>query len=696
MHRVAEGAVSGKERLSFCVEARTIGSSARAGRLITYHNQVETPVFMPVGTQATVRGVLPDELEAIGAKVLLANTYHLLLRPGPELFKRLGSIHKFMQWPGAVLTDSGGFQIFSLPCARQMCDEGAWFRSYVDGRKILLSPESSIAMQIAIGSDIMMALDECVASTCDLATARRAMELTHRWAERSLAAAREARGALFAIVQGACFADLRKESAAFLTSLPFNGFAVGGLAVGESRSEREDLTELTTEHLPADRPRYLMGVGTPVDILEAVHRGIDMFDCILPTAMAQHGLAYTSDGQLRLRRSVYKFEDRPLDAYCACSTCRRYARAYLHHLIKTDEPLGKQLLSNHNLHFYMQLMGQIRRHILDDSFLAFYRFMREKLVMVDEENPVKAPKLGRRRVRRATVLGGYALHESEKGFASVRHEASGEVIHSVNHPDQEAHQLYVEQSALVERLTDPSGLAPFAKGRPLVLWDVGLGAAHNAMAAIRACDFAAGQGRTLIRPLEIVSFERDLDPLRLALRHPSRFVHVRHQAPSRLLSEGVYTSADGLISWRLWNGDFRETIYEAPLPEIVFYDPFSPKVNPELWSGAFFIRLGQIFGAHAVELFSYSNSSAVRAAMLAAGFFVAKGAATGPKTDTSIALSAAAASGYGARYPLLGGEWLLRWERSHARYPWDLEDHARADFDQRIRGHAQFSGKSQP
>ena len=678
--------MNSKGRLTFRVEAKADGSSARAGQLTTNHNQVDTPVFMPVGTQATVRGVLVDELKTIGAKVLLANTYHLLLRPGPELFRRLGSIHKFMNWPGSVLTDSGGFQIFSLPGAREMREEGAWFRSYVDGAKILLSPETSIATQMTIGSDIMMALDECVPSTCDHATALRAMGLTHRWAERSLAAAREADGALFAIVQGACFEDLRRESAQFLSSLPFEGFAVGGLAVGEGRSEREDFTELVAAQLPAERPRYLMGVGTPVDILEAVHRGIDMFDCILPTAMAQHGLAYTMVGQLRMRRGVYKFEDRPLDASCLCSTCRSYSRAYLHHLIKTDEPLGKQLLSNHNLYFYMQLMSQMREHIRAGTFVSYYRDMREKLVMLDEENPIKSPKIGRRQKRRAVTLGEYGLHDNAQGFTSVRHETSGEVIHSVNHPDEEARTLYVNQSMLQERLVS------CAEGgnQPLVLWDVGLGAAHNAMAAIRAFEQLAEEGKNPCKPLHIVSFERDLDPLRLALRHASRFVHLRHAAPGRLLRDGSFTSADAMISWHLIPGDFRQAMREAPLPDIIFYDPFSLKVNPEMWSLALLSELGLALRDHAVEIYSYTNATAVRSALLAAGFFVAQGVATGPKSDTSIAMTLAATRGYGRRHKLLGQEWLLRWERSHARYPADLADQVKGEFDMRIRGHVQF------
>src|SRR4051812_38916370 len=285
-------------RLNFQIDAEADGTKARAATFHTLHNEVKSPLFMPVGTQATVKGQLTQALEDAGSQILLANTYHLLLRPGPEVFRRLGGIHGFMSWKNSVLTDSGGFQIFSLPHSREMTEQGATFRSYLDGRAIQLSPELSIETQKAIGSDIMMVLDQCIPSTGDEATAREALGITHRWAARSLAARGDSTQALFAIVQGALYPDLRRESAATLTEMPFDGFAIGGLAVGEGRSEREDTCELTAQLLPQDRPRYLMGVGTPLDILEAVHRGVDMFDCIIPTQVAQRGGAFTSRGFL--------------------------------------------------------------------------------------------------------------------------------------------------------------------------------------------------------------------------------------------------------------------------------------------------------------------------------------------------------------------------------------------------------------
>ncbi len=302
------------DRLNFHIEAHASGSRARAATFQTLHNVVQTPLFMPVGIQATVKAQLPQPLEAVGAQILLANTYHLLLRPGAEVFRRFGGIHRFMHWPKSVLPDSGGFQIFSLPHSRSTTEAGAVFQSYVDGRTILLSPERSIETQQAIGSDIMMALDQCVPSTVDEATARAALGVTYRWAARSLATrGDDSPHALFAIIQGALFPELRRESAGSLREMPFDGFAIGGLAVGEDRSQREEVCEYTTDLMPVDRPRYLMGVGTPLDILEAVHHGVDMFDCIIPTQVAKRGGAFTSRGYLQLRRGVYKFSEERVD-----------------------------------------------------------------------------------------------------------------------------------------------------------------------------------------------------------------------------------------------------------------------------------------------------------------------------------------------------------------------------------------------
>lgn len=379
-------------RLDFRVEAEAPGSQARAARLTTLHGEIETPIFMPVGTQATVKCLTVDRLKDVGSRMLLANTYHLMLRPGPEVFAKFGGIHRFMNWDGPVLTDSGGFQIFSLPHSRNISEAGAKFQSYVDGRMHLLSPETSIAVQKAIGSDVMMVLDQCIPSTAPREEAIRAMELTHRWAKRSFDARGDSPQSMFGIVQGACFEDLRKRSVEALGEIPFDGYAIGGLAVGETKTQREDFTEITTRLLPRELPRYLMGVGTPLDILEAVHRGVDMFDCILPSALAKRGTAFVSRGKMQLRRSAYKFSEEALDPACACETCSNYSRAYLHHLTKTDEVLGWKLLSIHNLVFYHRMMAEIRAAIFDGTFAAYRIARREAWAMTDEDTPVRAKR----------------------------------------------------------------------------------------------------------------------------------------------------------------------------------------------------------------------------------------------------------------------------------------------------------------
>ncbi len=366
--------------LPFSVQQVDPQSRARRGTLVTPHGTIETPVFMPVGTRATVTGLDPTDVTALGAQIILANTYHLMLRPGPELFQRVGGIHNFMRWHGPVLTDSGGYQIFSLSADRTISEKGARFRSYVDQRMHLLSPERSIEIQTAIGSDIMMVLDECVDSTSDEATTRAAMERTHRWALRSLAARTNPQQALFAIVQGGVVPELRRESAAFLTQHAFDGFALGGLAVGDTRSQREDITHFAAELLPAERPRYLMGVGTPPDLLYAMLAGIDMFDCVLPTHLGWQGTGFTSTGRVRITRGPNTRADIPLDANCDCGTCTRFSRAYLHHLFKCSEPLGPRLLSIHNLHHYQVLTREARPAIEAGNFA---QYAKHKLDAID-------------------------------------------------------------------------------------------------------------------------------------------------------------------------------------------------------------------------------------------------------------------------------------------------------------------------
>jgi queuine tRNA-ribosyltransferase len=350
-------------------------------------------MFMPVATHAAFRHLGTEEVWDTGARILLANTYHLMLRPGIEVFRKFGGIHPFMQWEGAVLTDSGGFQIFSMPEDRIITEQGAQFRSFHDNSRQLLSPESSIAMQQAINSEIMMVLDVCIDSRTDEAGTREAMERTHRWAVRSLEAkAQHDTGqALFGIVQGGVFPNLRDESSAFLTKLPFDGFAIGGLAVGETKAERETMTARATESLPQDKPRYLMGVGTPTDLIEAVLRGVDMFDCIIPTKMAQQGYAYTFGGLVRASRSVFRLSDEPLDAQCDCYVCKRYTRGYLQHLMRGKHHLGSRMLSIHNVRHFQLLMGRLREAILKGSYAQMYRELRAAIAAPRDQGGEVSP-----------------------------------------------------------------------------------------------------------------------------------------------------------------------------------------------------------------------------------------------------------------------------------------------------------------
>lgn len=672
--------MSHASRASFTIERAAEGSRARAGLLTTARRVIETPIFMPVATCGAFRSQHSAVIEALGFQVILSNTYHLLLRPGPEVLSAAGGLHNFMKWQGGILTDSGGFQIFSLPRSLKMSEEGAVFRSYVTGQQIMLSPEHSITMQRVINSDIMMVLDECVPSTSEQSRVREALERTRRWAIRSKAARGDSDQAMFGIVQGACFPALRKESAAQIVDIGFDGYALGGLAVGESKAEREDTTELTAELLPLTQPRYLMGVGTPIDILEAVHRGVDMFDCILPAAFGQQGVVFTSRGKIDIRRGAYRLSQEPLDPDCRCEACRCYTRSYLHHLIRAEEFSGRALLGAHNLTFYRTLMRTLRGAILDGSFGQRYRSLREELERNDIDNPTTPPV---RKRPRSTRRGAYEIVERE-GCYAVRHTQSGEVMHSVVAPELEARTLYVEQSDLVGRATATAEVgAPI----PLIVWDVGLGAAHNAMAALSALE----QCQAPRAPVTIISFENDLDSLQLVLAHPQFFTHIRHAAPHALLKEGEWRSRDGLIRWILHEGDFQSTWRAAPRPDIVFYDPFSYKTNASLWISRCFEPLFAAWRGHDVSLFTYSASTAVRSALLATGFFVAKGAGSGPKEETTIALTPA--SKQIVCHTLLDRDWLGRWERSDAHVPPELaQDTAEARaFESRIREHPQFS-----
>ncbi len=343
---------------------------ARAGLLHTPHGTLTTPLFAPVGTQATVKALTPDQLEALGATLVLANTYHLYLRPGEERVAAVGGLHRFMAWPHPLLTDSGGFQVFSLAAARQVDDDGVTFRSHLDGSLHRFTPERSIAIQQALGADIIMAFDECP-PPLDRSASEQAMRRTHAWAERSLRAKTRGDQALFGIVQGGAFLDLREQSARFLASLGFPGIAIGGLSVGEPKEQTLAVLDLLADLLPPDRPRYLMGVGSPEDLVEAVLRGIDLFDCVLPTRMARNHAALTRRGRMNLRARIYADDPRPLDPDCTCYTCRTFTRTYLRHLCTAGEMLAATLLSIHNLTTLIRLASDLRQAILEGRVQAF-------------------------------------------------------------------------------------------------------------------------------------------------------------------------------------------------------------------------------------------------------------------------------------------------------------------------------------
>jgi len=392
--------------IEFHVEARS--GAARTGRLITPHGEIETPVFMPVGTVASVKGVPQDILEELGVQILLGNTYHLYLRPGVETVRQLGGLHGFMAWPRAILTDSGGFQVFSLNELRKVNEEGVTFRSHLDGSSHFFSPESAIAAQIGLGADIIMAFDECTEYPADRARTRASMELTLRWAERSKKYFDEHKHevpwrevssfqfpvssaantgnwkletgnstqTLFGIVQGGMDLELRKESAERTIEIGFPGYAIGGLSVGEPRERTREVVEATLQHLPADKPRYLMGVGTPEEIAEYASLGVDMMDCVLPTRAARHGLLFTSEGKVSIKQARYTRDTGPLDPNCGCRVCRRYSRAYLRHLYASNEVLAQVLNTLHNLSFYLDTMRRVRHSIRlgeESGFLSSVR-----------------------------------------------------------------------------------------------------------------------------------------------------------------------------------------------------------------------------------------------------------------------------------------------------------------------------------
>ena len=423
-----------------------------------------------------------------------------------------------------------------------------------------------------------------------------------------------------------------------------------------------------------------MGVGTPIDLLEAVDRGVDMFDCSLPSALAKQGVAFTSSGRLSLYRSVYKFAEEAVDPQCPCPTCAGYSRAYLHHLAKTREPLGWQLLTRHNLRFYHDLMATMRRQILADSFAAYRDAQRPLLARGDDAHPPVAPRPRRRR-HDLGALDRFAVQVSPHGYASILDRPSGEIMHAGLDPATEARALYVEQAGLAGRLRA-------ATATPLVVWDVGLGAAHNAMAVVQCVESLTTE---VGRPLRLVSFERDVAALRLALRHPAQFPYLQCAAPNHLLRFGAWRSDVASLEWTLLEGDCLTRLAEAPAPDCIFYDPFSVETDVALWTLEAFERVFAACADRDTELLTYSASTAVRAAMIAAGFVVAGGVATGSHHETTLAMTPAAALQAAARQRrVLDAAWLERWRGSDVRFPSDVPVAGQRAFSARIEAAPQF------
>lgn len=358
---------------SFTIEAECPGSWARAGVVETPHGAIPTPIFMPVGTQATVKSVSPEELHAAGAAIILANTYHLMLRPGSSLISEFGGLHNFMSWDGPILTDSGGFQVFSLGHLRKLSEEGAAFKSHLDGSAHLLTPESVMRIEYELGADIILPLDICAPYPCTPKEAREAMERTHRWAERALVAKEQynPQQTLFGIVQGAFEPELRRQSARFIGSLPFPGLSIGGLSVGEPKELMWEMLHFTTPELPREKPRHLLGVGSPEDLVMGVGLGMDMFDCVLPTRVARHGGLFTRSGRISIKGARYRTARGPIEQDCDCYTCRNYSAAYVHHLARTEEQLYYRLGSIHNIRFMLRLAAELRASIIEGTYLAY-------------------------------------------------------------------------------------------------------------------------------------------------------------------------------------------------------------------------------------------------------------------------------------------------------------------------------------
>lgn len=367
-----------KSHFAFDLVHQDATSNARCGKIVTPHGEMNTPIFMPVGTQGTVKGLLPETVSDLGAEIILGNTYHLYLRPGHDLIRKFGGLHQFMNWPKPILTDSGGFQVYSLDALRKISEEGVAFQSHVDGSRHFISPEFAIEIQEALGADIMMCFDECTPYPADFDYARNSLELTNRWARRCRNARKNDHQALFGIVQGGIYHELRRKGVDEITSIGFDGYALGGLSVGEPKNLMLEIVEATASLLPMEQPRYLMGVGTPEDIVDCVFHGIDMFDCVLPTRNGRNGMLFTNSGKVVIKHARYRNDESPVDSTCDCYTCRNYSRAYLRHLFIAKEILGVILNTIHNVRYFLRLMERVREAICNDAFASFRKQFKQE------------------------------------------------------------------------------------------------------------------------------------------------------------------------------------------------------------------------------------------------------------------------------------------------------------------------------
>lgn len=626
---------------AFRILNRCSHTNARVTWFETLHGAVVTPTFMPVATRASVRGQSPEAVLDAGTQILLSNTYHLMLTPGLEVLKDFGGLHKFMKWDRPILTDSGGYQVFSLKEHIQWDNKGVRVKDPLSGRKLFLTPESVLDAQAIIGSDIRMVLDVCLDSRSSESDLEKALLQTQQWLERAIIhfgrqheGNPAQRSKLFGIVQGGCSDRLRRESALHLQSVGkgLDGYAIGGLAVGETREERERIIASVTPQLDENKPRYVMGIGTPIDLLYAVRSGVDIFDCILPTAFAQQGVAYTTQGKIQLRRGAYVNSQENLDPGCACSTCAKYTRGYMAHLIRAKEPLGWQLVGTHNLFYYHELMNRVRASIQQDLFNKNWSNFLAEVERSDSQDDRADESHFSARLPESTPKKNFEIVKVEReteSFFTLKETTRQEKMHPFS-AQNEPETLYVQGTGMPAYFSSAGERAH----SEIIVWDVGLGMAANAM-AIWNC---AGSRLPESSSLKLLSFENDITALEIALSKAALFPWLRSKAPHLLVKNRNFSSQDERLRWEVIEGNFLETFTSlSEKPDFIVYDPFSFKVDPSLWSLECFQKIREFLGDHDTLWVSYSHSTLIRAKLLKAGFNLFRGAGISTLTETTIA-----------------------------------------------------------